>query len=95
MALTVPDELTVSHSWKDEKKPREYSFDGVFGPEAGQGQVGVGPAMVFDSTAMFRLRYGMEGAAGMASWRMRTYWDFFKTSALGARPLGSDCLNVW
>lgn len=28
-ALMIPDELTVAHLWKDEKKPREYSFDTV------------------------------------------------------------------
>lgn len=28
-ALLVPDELTASHFWKDEKKPREYQFDQV------------------------------------------------------------------
>lgn len=36
----MPDELTVSHAWKEEKKPREYNFDGVFGPEISQDQVG-------------------------------------------------------
>jgi hypothetical protein len=41
-ALAMPDELTVSHSWKDEKKPREYNFDGVFGPDASQDKVGAG-----------------------------------------------------
>ena len=29
VALNVPDELTASHFWKDEKKPREYQFDSV------------------------------------------------------------------
>jgi hypothetical protein len=38
----MPDELTVAHSWKDEKKPREYNFDGVFGPSASQDKVGHG-----------------------------------------------------
>ena len=38
-ALGMPDELTVCHAWKDEKKPREYGFDGVFGPDAGQAAV--------------------------------------------------------
>jgi hypothetical protein len=35
-ALAVPNELTVAHAWKDEKKPREYDFDAVFGPGASQ-----------------------------------------------------------
>lgn len=35
-AITIPNELTVSHAWKDEKKPREYDFDAVFGPGASQ-----------------------------------------------------------
>ena len=26
-AILVPDELTASHFWKDEKKAREYQFD--------------------------------------------------------------------
>uniref|UniRef100_A0A061QQX7 Kinesin-like calmodulin binding protein n=1 Tax=Tetraselmis sp. GSL018 TaxID=582737 RepID=A0A061QQX7_9CHLO len=37
--LQVPDELTLSHSWKDEKKPREYSFDAVFGTDSSQEEV--------------------------------------------------------
>ena len=39
-ALAMPDELTVAHPWRDEKKPREYSFDGVFGADVGQDAVG-------------------------------------------------------
>jgi hypothetical protein len=35
-AISIPNELTVAHSWKDEKKPREYDFDAVFGPTASQ-----------------------------------------------------------
>lgn len=35
-ALILPDELTLMHAWKDEKKPREYSFDQVFSPAADQ-----------------------------------------------------------
>lgn len=27
--LNIPDELTITHLWKDEKKPREYNFDQV------------------------------------------------------------------
>ncbi|PNW82236.1 hypothetical protein CHLRE_06g278125v5 [Chlamydomonas reinhardtii] len=38
-ALMIPDELTVAHLWKDEKKPREYSFDTVFQPGTSQDQV--------------------------------------------------------
>ncbi|PNH02813.1 Kinesin-like calmodulin-binding protein [Tetrabaena socialis] len=38
-ALLIPDELSVSHMWKDEKKPREYSFDTVFQPGTSQDQV--------------------------------------------------------
>lgn len=38
-ALSMPDELTVSHAWRDEKKPREYGFDAVFGPDADQSAV--------------------------------------------------------
>lgn len=32
--IHIPDELTVAHPWKDEKKLREYSFDRIFGPDA-------------------------------------------------------------
>jgi hypothetical protein len=32
----VPNELTIAHNWKDEKKPREYDFDAVFSPTATQ-----------------------------------------------------------
>ncbi|KAG2501877.1 hypothetical protein HYH03_000375 [Edaphochlamys debaryana] len=39
VALLIPDELTVAHAWKDEKKPREYSFDTVFIPGTSQDQV--------------------------------------------------------
>lgn len=28
-AVNLPDELTISHLWRDEKKPREYTFDTV------------------------------------------------------------------
>jgi hypothetical protein len=35
-AISIPNELTVAHNWKDEKKPREYDFDAVFGPTASQ-----------------------------------------------------------
>jgi len=35
-ALMAPDELTVAHAWKDEKKPREYPFDQVFTSDASQ-----------------------------------------------------------
>jgi len=38
-ALNVPDELTLSHPWKDEKKPREYGFDQVFIPTDSQEKV--------------------------------------------------------
>ncbi len=37
--LNIPDELTVTHPWKDEKKHREYSFDQVFHPGCSQEQV--------------------------------------------------------
>jgi 6-phosphogluconolactonase (cycloisomerase 2 family) len=35
-AITMPSELTVAHAWKDEKKPREYDFDAVFGEHHSQ-----------------------------------------------------------
>ena len=38
-ALNVPDELTLSHAWKEEKKPREYGFDQVFIPTDSQDKV--------------------------------------------------------
>jgi len=28
--LTIPDDFTLEHPWKDEKKPRSYQFDAVF-----------------------------------------------------------------
>ena len=28
-ALNLPDDLTIAHLWKDEKKQREYNFDQV------------------------------------------------------------------
>ncbi len=37
LALKVPDELTLAHEWKSQK--REYSFDAVFPPEAPQDKV--------------------------------------------------------
>ncbi|CAD7703005.1 unnamed protein product [Ostreobium quekettii] len=39
VALAIPDELTVSHYWRNEAKPREYSFDSVFDPDATQEDV--------------------------------------------------------
>ena len=38
-ALNLPDDLTVSHVWKDEKKQREYNFDLVFHPGQSQDNV--------------------------------------------------------
>uniref|UniRef100_A0A7S0Y9G8 Kinesin motor domain-containing protein n=1 Tax=Polytomella parva TaxID=51329 RepID=A0A7S0Y9G8_9CHLO len=37
--LMTPDEYTIAHLWKDEKKPREYNFDSVFTPDVTQDQV--------------------------------------------------------
>lgn len=39
IAVTVPDELTIAHPWKDEKKPREYVFDTIFTPDISQEKV--------------------------------------------------------
>lgn len=39
IAIAVPDELTIGHPWKDEKKNREYVFDTVFTPEISQEKV--------------------------------------------------------
>lgn len=36
-ALALPDELTLTHLWKEEKKPREYNFDQVGVWERGLG----------------------------------------------------------
>ena len=34
--INLPDDLTISHLWRDEKKPREYNFDTVgWGKERG------------------------------------------------------------
>ena len=38
-ALTLPDEFTLEHPWRDEKKPRSYTFDTVFGEDTTQEQV--------------------------------------------------------
>jgi hypothetical protein len=38
-ALIFNDELTLSHPWKEERKPREYTFDTVFEPACSQAQV--------------------------------------------------------
>jgi len=37
--LQIPDELTVTHAWRDEKKHREYNFDQVFDPCRSQANV--------------------------------------------------------
>lgn len=39
VAVTVPDELTIAHPWKDEKKPREYVFDTIFTSDISQEKV--------------------------------------------------------
>lgn len=36
VGVSVPDELTITHQWKQEKKDREYVFDQVFTPEISQ-----------------------------------------------------------
>uniref|UniRef100_A0A383VU44 Kinesin motor domain-containing protein n=1 Tax=Tetradesmus obliquus TaxID=3088 RepID=A0A383VU44_TETOB len=38
-AVSMPNELTVSHFWRDEKRPREYDFDAVFSPQHTQEDV--------------------------------------------------------
>lgn len=38
-AVLIPDELTVAHLWREEKKPREYSFDRVFDLSSSQDSV--------------------------------------------------------
>eukprot|EP00951_Prasinocladus_malaysianus_P006121 scaffold43350_cov33-Prasinocladus_malaysianus.AAC.1 len=39
VAVQIPDELSLCHAWKDEKKPREYNFDSVFEPGTSQDKV--------------------------------------------------------
>lgn len=39
IAISVPDELTIGHPWKDEKKNREYVFDTIFTPDISQEKV--------------------------------------------------------
>lgn len=39
VAVSVPDDMTITHQWKDEKKDREYVFDSVFTPDIKQEQV--------------------------------------------------------
>eukprot|EP00210_Caulerpa_lentillifera_P008895 g8487.t1 len=39
VGVSVPDELTITHQWKQEKKDREYVFDQVFTPEIKQEEV--------------------------------------------------------
>jgi len=39
IAVSVPDELTIGHPWKDEKKNREYVFDTIFTPDISQEKV--------------------------------------------------------
>jgi hypothetical protein len=29
VAITIPDEFTIAHFWKEEKRAREYQFDQV------------------------------------------------------------------
>ena len=43
VALAIPDELSVSHYWRNESKPREYSFDKVFDPDSTQDDVSAFP----------------------------------------------------
>lgn len=38
-SINVPDEMTISHPWKEEKKDREYVFDSVFTPDIKQEDV--------------------------------------------------------
>jgi len=38
-AMAIPDEFTMEHPWKEEKKPRSYQFDRVFGANASQEEV--------------------------------------------------------
>jgi len=38
-ALTFPDEFTLEHPWKEEKKPRSYQFDSCFGGNTTQEEI--------------------------------------------------------
>jgi hypothetical protein len=38
-ALTFPDEFTLEHPWKEEKKPRSYQFDACFGGNTSQEEI--------------------------------------------------------
>jgi hypothetical protein len=38
-AITFPDEFTLEHPWKEEKKPRSYAFDACFPSDSTQEQV--------------------------------------------------------
>jgi hypothetical protein len=42
-ALVLPDQFTMEHAWKDEKKNRAYAFDKTFGAASTQDEVRVGP----------------------------------------------------
>ena len=39
ISVAVPDDMTITHPWKEEKKDREYVFDNVFTPDIKQEQV--------------------------------------------------------
>ena len=34
--VSVTDEFTIQHPWKDERKPRSYEFDTCFSPQSSQ-----------------------------------------------------------
>lgn len=38
-ALSFPDEYTMEHPWKDEKKPRSYQFDACFNANTSQEEI--------------------------------------------------------
>ncbi|GMH42931.1 LOW QUALITY PROTEIN: hypothetical protein BSKO_10853 [Bryopsis sp. KO-2023] len=82
-ALNLPDELTISHMWR-ERKPREYSFDAV-PPEASQEQVFADTSHLVQSAVdeynMCIFAYGQTGSG-------KTHTIYGYEDNLGMTPRG-------
>ena len=84
-SLLVQDELTLSHFWKEEKKPREYIFDQVFDQDATQDDVFAGTKHLVQSAVdgfnVCIFAYGQTGSG-------KTFTIYGSESNQGLTPRG-------
>ena len=84
-ALQFPDAFSISHLWKRDASPREYTFDGVFSPDASQNDVFQQTEDLIQSTLdgynVCIFAYGQTGSG-------KTYTIYGSDSQPGLAPRG-------